>query len=62
MEVENGKKQPWYITRKANQPIFMAGLTNFRHTHIRMLRLASLLLRKIQARKWLTFMTVDLLC
>jgi putative SOS response-associated peptidase YedK len=34
VEVENGKKQPWYITRKANQPIFMAGLTNFRiYTH-----------------------------
>jgi putative SOS response-associated peptidase YedK len=32
--VENGKKQPWYITRKVNQPIFMAGLTNFRmYTH-----------------------------
>ena len=28
--LENGKKQPWYITRKANEPIFMAGLTNFR--------------------------------
>jgi putative SOS response-associated peptidase YedK len=28
--LENGKKQPWYITRKANAPIFMAGLTNFR--------------------------------
>jgi putative SOS response-associated peptidase YedK len=28
--VENGKKQPWYITRKVNEPIFMAGLTNFR--------------------------------
>jgi putative SOS response-associated peptidase YedK len=28
--VENGKKQPWYITRKANEPIFMAGITNFR--------------------------------
>ena len=28
--VENGKKQPWYITRKIDQPIFMAGLANFR--------------------------------
>jgi len=28
--LENGKKQPWYIRRKANEPIFMAGLTNFR--------------------------------
>jgi putative SOS response-associated peptidase YedK len=28
--VENGKKQPWYITRKKNEPIFMAGLTNFK--------------------------------
>ena len=27
--VENGKKQPWYITRKVNEPIFMAGLTNY---------------------------------
>jgi putative SOS response-associated peptidase YedK len=26
--VENGKKQPWYITRRTEQPIFMAGLTN----------------------------------
>ena len=31
---ENGKKQRWYITRKVNEPIFMAGLTNFRiYTH-----------------------------
>src|SRR5690606_36440972 len=28
--VESGKKQPWYITRKDEEPIFMAGLTNFR--------------------------------
>lgn len=28
--VEGGKKQPWYITRKANEPILMAGLTNYR--------------------------------
>jgi putative SOS response-associated peptidase YedK len=28
--VENGKKQPWYITRKDRAPIFMAGITNFR--------------------------------
>jgi putative SOS response-associated peptidase YedK len=28
--VEGGKKQPWYITRKVNEPIFMAGLTNFK--------------------------------
>lgn len=28
--VEGGKKQPWYITRKAEEPIFMAGVTNFR--------------------------------
>jgi putative SOS response-associated peptidase YedK len=28
--LENGKKQPWYITRKVNEPIFMAGLTCFR--------------------------------
>src|SRR5687768_8582395 len=28
--VEGGKKQPWYITRKIEAPIFMAGLTNFR--------------------------------
>ena len=28
--VEGGKKQPWYITRKVEAPIFMAGLTNFR--------------------------------
>ena len=21
--LENGKKQPWYITRKANEPVFM---------------------------------------
>ena len=28
--VENGKKQPWYISRKDAQPIFMAGITNFR--------------------------------
>jgi hypothetical protein len=24
------KKRPWYITLKVNEPIFMAGLTNFR--------------------------------
>ncbi|SOD42413.1 SOS response-associated peptidase [Nitrosovibrio sp. Nv4] len=28
--VENGKKQPWYITRNVDKPIFMAGVTNFR--------------------------------
>ena len=28
--VENGKKQPWYITRKVNEPILMVGLPNFR--------------------------------
>ena len=28
--VENGKKQPWYITRKTGEPIFMAGITNYR--------------------------------
>lgn len=28
--LENGKKQPWYIRRKNDEPIFMAGLTNFR--------------------------------
>ena len=28
--LENGKKQPWYITRKVNEPILMAGMTNFR--------------------------------
>jgi putative SOS response-associated peptidase YedK len=27
--VENGKKQPWFITRVVNEPIFMAALTNF---------------------------------
>ena len=28
--VENGKKQPWYITRKTGEPIFMAGITNYK--------------------------------
>jgi putative SOS response-associated peptidase YedK len=28
--VEEGKKQPWFITPKADQPIFMAGLTNYK--------------------------------
>jgi putative SOS response-associated peptidase YedK len=28
--VEGGKKQPWYITRRTGQPIFMAGLSNFK--------------------------------
>jgi putative SOS response-associated peptidase YedK len=27
--VEGGKKQPWFITRVADEPIFMAALTNF---------------------------------
>jgi putative SOS response-associated peptidase YedK len=27
--LENGKKQPWYITRRKDQPIFMAGLSNY---------------------------------
>ena len=31
--LENGKKQPWHITRKDREPIFMAGLTNFRPVH-----------------------------
>jgi putative SOS response-associated peptidase YedK len=29
--VEEGKKQPWYITRKTDEPIFIAGLTNYKH-------------------------------
>lgn len=28
--LENGKKQPWYIARRKDQPIFMAGLSNYR--------------------------------
>ncbi|MBA4144003.1 MAG: SOS response-associated peptidase family protein [Nitrosospira sp.] len=28
--IENGKKQPWYITRHTDQPIFMAGLSNYK--------------------------------
>ena len=28
--IEDGKKQPWYISRKDEQPILMAGLINFR--------------------------------
>jgi putative SOS response-associated peptidase YedK len=28
--VENGKKQPWYVTRRTNRPVFMAGLSNYR--------------------------------
>jgi putative SOS response-associated peptidase YedK len=28
--VEDGKKQPWYISRTTGEPIFMAGLSNFR--------------------------------
>jgi putative SOS response-associated peptidase YedK len=28
--VENGRKQPWYITRRTGQPVYMAGITNFR--------------------------------
>ncbi|WON75499.1 SOS response-associated peptidase family protein [Nitrosospira sp. Is2] len=28
--VENGKKRPWYITRKVDEPIFMAGITNYK--------------------------------
>jgi putative SOS response-associated peptidase YedK len=28
--LENGKKQPWYITRRMNQPIFMASLSNYK--------------------------------
>lgn len=28
--VEDGKKQPWFITRKVNESIFMPGLTNFK--------------------------------
>ena len=28
--LEDGKKQPWYITRKVDAPIFMAGLANFK--------------------------------
>ncbi|WP_411555567.1 SOS response-associated peptidase family protein [Nitrosospira sp. Is2] len=27
---EEGRKQPWYLSRKMNEPIFMAGLANFR--------------------------------
>lgn len=28
--VEGGKKQPWFITRKDDEPMFMAGLTNWK--------------------------------
>jgi putative SOS response-associated peptidase YedK len=28
--VEDGKKQPWYISRRTGEPIFMAGITNWR--------------------------------
>jgi putative SOS response-associated peptidase YedK len=28
--VEGGEKQTWYISRKTNELIFIAGLTNFR--------------------------------
>lgn len=28
--VEGGKKQPWYITRRTDEPIFMAGITNWK--------------------------------
>ena len=28
--LEGGKKQPWYIKRRSDEPIFMAGLTNFK--------------------------------
>jgi putative SOS response-associated peptidase YedK len=27
---EGGRKQPWYITRKDREPIFMAGITNYK--------------------------------
>ena len=27
---ENGRKQPWYISRKDREPIFMAGITNYK--------------------------------
>ncbi|SEO99277.1 SOS response-associated peptidase family protein [Nitrosovibrio sp. Nv6] len=30
MESESGCKQPWYITRKVDKPVFMAGITNLR--------------------------------
>jgi putative SOS response-associated peptidase YedK len=28
--LEHGKKQPWYITRRTDQPIFKAGISNYR--------------------------------
>ena len=28
--LEDGKKQPWYITLKVDAPLFMAGLANFK--------------------------------
>ncbi|SET06160.1 SOS response associated peptidase (SRAP) [Nitrosospira multiformis] len=28
--LEQGRKQPWYISRRDKKPIFMAGITNFR--------------------------------
>jgi putative SOS response-associated peptidase YedK len=30
-KVEDGKKQPWYISRRTGEPIFMVGITNYRH-------------------------------
>ena len=28
--LENGRKQPWYITRRTDEPVFMAGLSNYK--------------------------------
>ena len=33
--LESGTKQPWYIKRKNNEPIFMAGLPTSSHLRIK---------------------------
>lgn len=50
--VENGKKQPWYITCKVNKPIFMAGLNNLRPYIHQTVEVGSLSLQKFQGREW----------
>ncbi len=60
--VENGKKQLWYITRKIDAPIFMAGLANFRPYTQQAVEVGLSSSPRTAAAAWWISMTAGLLC
>lgn len=57
--VEEGKRQPWYITRKADEPLFMAGLTNHKTYAKQEAEVGSLSLHRTVTGEWSMCMTAD---